>query len=206
MQASPAKAPFNFISIMPGVLDIQSHLVFYRKYHFNNTNVAIHLICIPLILLSAICFSIGVVILKSYPYVTLGVIVAWVYGLFYILLDWQLGFPTFLFLAGYAHLQRTVYLQLTSASLLLRSLYTKLAVGVHIVCWLAQFYGHAVHEKRAPALLDNLLQAVVLAPFFVVYEIAFWMGFKLQMKHDMDNEAGKLRHQMIKADKEKKKA
>lgn len=31
------------------------------------------------------------------------------------------------------------------------------AVIVHIVCWIAQFVGHGVFEKRAPALLDNLL-------------------------------------------------
>lgn len=32
------------------------------------------------------------------------------------------------------------------------------AIGVHIVAWIAQFYGHGVHEGRAPALLDNLFQ------------------------------------------------
>jgi hypothetical protein len=33
------------------------------------------------------------------------------------------------------------------------------AVGgaVHAICWIAQFLGHGVAEKRAPALLDNLL-------------------------------------------------
>lgn len=35
--------------------------------------------------------------------------------------------------------------------------YVKAALGVHIVSWIAQFYGHGVHEGRAPALLDNLL-------------------------------------------------
>jgi uncharacterized membrane protein YGL010W len=28
---------------------------------------------------------------------------------------------------------------------------------IHVGSWIAQFYGHGVHEKRAPALLDNLL-------------------------------------------------
>jgi len=32
-----------------------------------------------------------------------------------------------------------------------------IAAAVHVFCWLAQFYGHGVHEGRAPALLDNLL-------------------------------------------------
>jgi len=33
---------------------------------------------------------------------------------------------------------------------------TTYAWGVHIACWIAQFYGHGVHEHRRPALLENL--------------------------------------------------
>ncbi len=39
-----------------------------------------------------------------------------------------------------------------------------------------QFYGHGVHEGRSPALLDNLSQAVVMAPFFVYIETLMWAG------------------------------
>nr|XP_034914776.1 LOW QUALITY PROTEIN: 2-hydroxy-palmitic acid dioxygenase MPO1-like [Populus alba] len=39
-----------------------------------------------------------------------------------------------------------------------------------IVCWTGQFIGHGVFEKRAPALLDNLVQAFIMAPFFVLLE------------------------------------
>lgn len=34
----------------------------------------------------------------------------------------------------------------------------RVATAVHIMGWIAQFYGHAAHEGRAPALLDNLFQ------------------------------------------------
>lgn len=34
----------------------------------------------------------------------------------------------------------------------------RLAAIAHLIGWLAQFYGHAKHEGRAPALLDNLFQ------------------------------------------------
>jgi len=37
----------------------------------------------------------------------------------------------------------------------------QLAAGVHVMGWLAQFYGHAAHEGRAPALLDNLFQVCI---------------------------------------------
>lgn len=190
---------------MSNLFNIHEHLVFYRKYHFNHTNVAIHLCCIPLILLSAIAFSSTKPILgDSHPYVTTGSVVAWTYGLYYVALDWQLGLPSFVFLASYAHVVRNIYLNLSVLKGISQTQFVQIAVATHIVCWLAQFYGHAVHERRAPALMDNLLQALVLAPFFVVYEIAFWMGYKLEVKKQMDNKAGVLVLEMNRASKQKK--
>ena len=49
---------------------------------------------------------------------------------------------------------------------------------LHIFAWLAQFYGHGVHEGRAPALVDNLGFAL-LAPFFVTFEfLHYGFGYK----------------------------
>lgn len=42
---------------------------------------------------------------------------------------------------------------------------------VHVACWVAQLVGHAAFEGRAPALLDNLGQAAVTAPLFVLSEL-----------------------------------
>ena len=58
----------------------------------------------------------------------------------------------------------------------------KWAFGVHIACWLAQFIGHGMFERRAPALLDNLVQAVFLAPFFVWMEILFSLGYRSELQ------------------------
>lgn len=41
----------------------------------------------------------------------------------------------------------------------------QIALGVHIFAWIVQFYGHGVHEGRAPALLDSLLQSVLMVCF-----------------------------------------
>ncbi len=57
-----------------------------------------------------------------------------------------------------------------------------LAILIHIVCWLAQFVGHGAFEKRAPALLDNLVQALLLAPLFVFMEILFSLGYKPELR------------------------
>lgn len=37
-------------------------------------------------------------------------------------------------------------------------------------------------EGRAPALLDNLLQAAVLAPFFVFIEVLFKFGYRPELQ------------------------
>jgi uncharacterized membrane protein YGL010W len=57
-----------------------------------------------------------------------------------------------------------------------------IAIGVEIFAWGAQFIGHGVFEGRAPALLDNLLQALVLAPFFVFMEVLFMFGYRPELQ------------------------
>ena len=60
------------------------------------------------------------------------------------------------------------------------------ALGIHITSWIAQFVGHGVFEGRAPALLDNLVQAFFLAPFFVWLEVLFHFGYRSELKNRLD--------------------
>ena len=52
--------------------------------------------------------------------------------------------------------QQIVYL-LTATTLARDPQNVKIALAVHVASWLFQFYGHGVHEGRAPALLDNIV-------------------------------------------------
>ena len=61
-----------------------------------------------------------------------------------------------------------------------------IALGLFVFSWIAQFVGHGVFEKRAPALLDNLVQALFLAPFFVWMEILFSLGYRPELKARVD--------------------
>jgi uncharacterized membrane protein YGL010W len=61
-----------------------------------------------------------------------------------------------------------------------------IAVAVHVVSWIAQFVGHGKFEGRKPALLDNLVQALFLAPLFVWYEVLFKMGFYKGLQREVD--------------------
>ena len=89
--------------------------------------------------------------------------------------------------------------------------HTPAIIAIHVLCWIAQFVGHGLAEKRAPALLDNLLGgkiiadkpspvvdvlpfallAVVLAPFFVHLEILFGLGYRPAMHKRINNAIGK---------------
>jgi uncharacterized membrane protein YGL010W len=67
----------------------------------------------------------------------------------------------------------------------------KIAIAVKAASWIAQFIGHGVFEKRAPALLDNLLQAFVLAPFFVFLEGLFKLGYRPELQKRVNIEVEK---------------
>lgn len=56
------------------------------------------------------------------------------------------------------------------------------ALAVFAGSWILQFLGHSVFEGRAPALLDNLVQALFLAPFFVWMEILFACGYRPELQ------------------------
>lgn len=62
----------------------------------------------------------------------------------------------------------------------------KILVGLNVVCWCAQFIGHGFFERRAPALLDNLVQALVLAPFFVWMELLFMFGYRPELRRRVE--------------------
>lgn len=85
---------------------------------------------------------------------------------------------------------------------------TRIAIAIKALGWISQFYGHGVHEGRAPALLDNLLGAVVLAPFFVFLEVIFHFGYRPELQKQLKNDVGKLvtKHRMDKAQAKRGKA
>lgn len=102
-------------------------------------------------------------------------IVTLLYAIFYILLEPVAGtmvVPIIFGFTAYGNHMMTTAPDLT----------TKVSAAVFVASWVAQFLGHGVFEKRAPALLDNLLQALVLAPFFVWMEILFKFGYRPELQ------------------------
>ncbi|KAE8707352.1 PsbQ-like 2 [Hibiscus syriacus] len=160
-----------------GLFDLEKHFSFYGAYHSNPINIAIHMLFVwpifftaillldftpPLFNLTQINFSLfGIQVPLVFNF---GFLLALIYVVVYVCLDFKAG-TLAAFLCGVCWIVSNFL-----ATRLGFSLAWKVVLAVQVCCWIGQFIGHGVFEKRAPALLDNLVQAFVMAPFFVLFE------------------------------------
>ncbi|CAG8565405.1 14103_t:CDS:2 [Cetraspora pellucida] len=68
--------------------------------------------------------------------------------------------------------------------------HVSLATIVHVSSWIIQFIGHGFFEKRSPALKDNLVQALLLAPLFVWLEVLFHLRYRSSLRQRVMNKVG----------------
>eukprot|EP00252_Welwitschia_mirabilis_P022987 TRINITY_DN638_c0_g1_i1.p1 TRINITY_DN638_c0_g1~~TRINITY_DN638_c0_g1_i1.p1 ORF type:complete len:201 (+),score=16.54 TRINITY_DN638_c0_g1_i1:358-960(+) len=160
-----------------GLFDLEKHFAFYAAYHSHPVNILIHTLFVWPIFFTALLLgsfippivelpvSAGSFPFQEYVVFNLSFIAAVVYALFYIMLDKKAGA-----LAGVLCMLCWIGSNALGQKLGF-SLGWKVALIAQLICWTSQFIGHGVFEKRAPALLDNLIQAFLMAPFFVLLEI-----------------------------------
>jgi len=167
-------------------LNLEKQLVFYGAYHHNPVNIAIHITCVPLIMMTALLLASNSpsldlpssLTVPNFP-ANLGTAFAVLYSLLYILMEPVAGsLLAPLILGGTAYSNHLLAVYGVAAN--------KWAIAFNIVSWIAQFVGHGKFEGRAPALLDNLVQAFFLAPFFVWFEILFYFGYRPELKSRLD--------------------
>jgi uncharacterized membrane protein YGL010W len=167
-------------------LNLEKQLVFYGSYHHNKANVGIHVLCVPPILLTSLLLltNTPAVPLPSWLSVpnlplNVGTATAVLYSTLYILMEPVAGAmvaPILIGSTAYANHLTSEYGMAVNSW----------AGAINIACWIAQFIGHGKFEGRAPALLDNLVQAIFLAPFFVWFEILFKLGYRPELKRRID--------------------
>ncbi|CAN0188203.1 unnamed protein product [Ectocarpus sp. 12 AP-2014] len=168
---------------------LEDQFTFYASYHSNRVNKFIHLLCIwPIIwtgcaLMTQCSFGkLPSEVLEHLPLrdeawnLHLGTPVVMVYIFVYLVMDPFAGGVASLMMAS-TYLTTNLWMAGGGSA--------RLATAAHIGCWLAQFYGHAAHEGRAPALLDNLFQAFLASPLFVVCEVLFDLGYKKDLQKRM---------------------
>ncbi|XP_057758969.1 2-hydroxy-palmitic acid dioxygenase mpo1-like [Arachis stenosperma] len=160
-----------------GLFNLEDEFAFYGAYHNNPVNIAIHEFFVWPIFFTALVILYFIPPFFNLPNLefslwqsdvvlvwNVGFIVALIYAAYYVILDPKAGSLGALLCA----------LCWVVSSFVARplgfSLAWKVVLVAQVVCWTAQFIGHGVFEKRAPALFDNLAQALVMAPFFVLLE------------------------------------
>ncbi|KAK7061501.1 hypothetical protein R3P38DRAFT_2829873 [Favolaschia claudopus] len=194
---------------MSKLFDVQHQLTFYGAYHSNRINVIIHIICVPLLLWSFQVMASQIPVPSFFPPIQHRFSDYLAFELNYSAIHAAIYLAYYFALEPFAALLYTPQLVL---SLLTATAYShtaghvQQAVFLHAVSWVAQFLGHGVAEKRAPALLDNLIGAVVLAPFFVHLEILFALGYRPELHKQLTNEIGKEITKIRKAQGDKKRA
>ncbi|KAJ9303122.1 hypothetical protein DTO271G3_496 [Paecilomyces variotii] len=168
-------------------LNLEKQLLFYGAYHHNPVNVGIHMTFVPILLATGFLLATNTPTLFTLPdalqykYLppNLGTIGGFVYSFIYILLE-----PVAGALIAPGIIATTAFVNYLTMTYGMTATYW--AAGIHVVSWLVQFVGHGVFEKRAPALLDNLIQAFLLAPLFVWMEILFSLGYRPELKSRLD--------------------
>jgi len=136
----------------------------YESYHKDPLNIKIHIICVPLIILSVVG------ILNAIPVawgpVRIGHVVCFLYFSYYIF-----------FARPYLLSCFTLFAVLIAADFLLAKLpsqlYLSINVSIFVVCWILQFWGHK-KEGNKPAFIDNketAIHSTFMAPIMVIRHI-----------------------------------
>ena len=181
---------------------LEKQITFYLSYHSNRVNQAIHIVFVPLILgsfwtlirnydvplPSAACAHLPAFDSVFRPDCRISV--STLYALLLTIL-----YPSLDFVAGMLCLPLIWSLHYVATFLAPKSFSPDVvfqgALALHILSWIAQFAGHYIWEKRAPALFDSLLQAIFIAPFFVWLECLFSLGYNKELKSKVTNAAGR---------------
>ena len=160
----------------------------YGRFHGNTINILIHLIGIPILLITG--YKLAELISLEYYHLPVNV------GL--ILVSWMLVWlvkDTFSGVITCAQYLGIVYL--LNGKDLSYGQYSSIQVlgAFHIAAWIFQFIGHGIFEQRAPALMTNIF-LTINAPLFANLEILYYVfGYR---KDDIEA-AGKFIKEDIKA-------
>ncbi|GAA5823814.1 hypothetical protein JCM5353_006367 [Sporobolomyces roseus] len=184
---------------MGKLLNLEDQFTFYASYHTNHTNVLIHVLCVPMIFFTALILTHGIPgasnsfasidldlplgIGKTTLDLTFPFLYAAANATYFILLEPMAGLLYAPILLTLAHLSNVLYSVHHDEAM-------KYAGIAFAMSWIAQFVGHGKFEGRAPALLDSLLQSLVLAVFFVWLEVLFYFGYRPQLFKRLQNRTG----------------
>ena len=131
------------------------------EYHQTPGNKITHFIGIPLICISLLGL-LSMVTFGNEAFLPLIVRpdlgwVLWTGAVgFYLYLDWKIALPFALIIAG--------------SYLIGRSLPIQILIGMQVVGWFTQYYGHLKYEKKSPAFYKNMSH-MLIGPLWIFAKI-----------------------------------
>jgi uncharacterized membrane protein YGL010W len=161
---------------------LAEQLARYATYHRARRNVATHFVGIPMIVL-----AMGV--LLGRPTSTLGLLpfeVSPAWALFvastsyYLALDTALGIMMALVSACCIACGQWIAAQSTFVWL-------TTGVGLFVVGWIFQFFGHAAFEHRKPAFVDDLI-GLMIGPLFLLTEALLSIGWRPELRGSIEQQ------------------
>ncbi|GIL47469.1 hypothetical protein Vafri_4293 [Volvox africanus] len=184
-------------------LDLSEQLAFYGSYHNHPLNQLIHFFCVPAIAWSLFVWISAAGPLLPSPPLALpswlppalaaalqptnpAFLLTSAYSAFYLLLDLFAGASWALVVGLPLAWTATAFSAVVPRAPLW-------ALAVHVLGWYLQIHpGHAILERRKPALMDSLVQAFALAPLFVWFEALFLLGYRPVLREQLKRRVAEL--------------
>ena len=143
----------------------------YSGDHVNETNQLIHVFAVPAILWTVVallwCIPVFGTWVKSGMWAALAMFAAW---LFYYRASRAIGFGMLAVFVAMAWLTRWLHGTLGTPGLF------KLALGVFVVAWIAQFIGHSkLYEGKKPSFFTDL-KYLLIGPAWVLAKLYRKLG------------------------------
>ena len=136
--------------------NLSEYINHYSESHQNPTNIKIHNVCVPAIMWSLLVLCAQVQIFGKVNLSTIVILLASFYYL-------QFKNVTLLFLmVGLSAISINISHYISNAGWV--------AVGVFVVAWLGQFYGHKIEGKK-PSFFEDL-QYLLIGPVWVIHKIS----------------------------------
>ncbi len=136
----------------------------YESFHKDPLNIRIHIICVPLIILSIVGMLNAIPI--SWGWVGIGHIVCLLYSSYYIF------YARPYLLSCFALFAFLIMIDFFLAKFPIQ-LYLSINILLFVVCWILQFWGHN-KEGNKPAFIDNketAFHSTFMAPIMVIRHI-----------------------------------
>ena len=159
------------MSANPSERSIDRWFASYSGDHRNSTNQWLHVVCVPLILWSAIallwCIPVPGTLFGPGAWAALVMFMTWS---FYYRHSRTLGMGMLLIFVLMSWATRWLHSELGTMGLLI------LAGGVFVVAWIGQFVGHHIEGKRPSFLTD--LTYLLIGPIWVLNKLYRKLGWK----------------------------